>query len=287
MNAPTTLGLCDGAFLTPTDIRSVFDKLVRNGMHICPFRERPRFSVECNQTIVSSVVLLFFHCCPATIFRRVWAIIVDSINRVLRARWITHVFIKFFKRITPSIADENAATTIILELGASRASASMKHTCPRPMNFCVGHGVSRCVILLHFFCLASARSSCTPAQALPIRDKLVSAVASPRKECCFVSNFKESYACNSVKHLPGQVIEFWFASATFLDSFGDGGKSSLKLISAATKKPEIVSPAVAFTTATKTGNAIDNLTRMIYSLHNFSMLHESVVKSQRAVHVPA
>ena len=61
--------------------------------------------------IPSLIVILLQNSCPPTIFRRVWTIIIDTIDRVTLGA-ISHISNKAFERLTPAVANGNTTTTI-------------------------------------------------------------------------------------------------------------------------------------------------------------------------------
>lgn len=106
-------------------------KLMRNAKLSAPLKYGLCSSLISCHAIISAIVALFALCRPATIARFVVAIYVYSVNahpfRGLKA----HVVDKISKRLSPSIAYGNPATTVLSKLSCGRVSASLDHCDPR------------------------------------------------------------------------------------------------------------------------------------------------------------
>lgn len=77
-----------------------------------PLSHRECFPVMGNVAVVAFIVALLLYCCPAAVFRSVVSVAVDSVNRVLRARSRSHVFIKGDNRIFPPLANSDSPSSV-------------------------------------------------------------------------------------------------------------------------------------------------------------------------------
>lgn len=78
---------------------------------------------------------------PSAIIRRIAAIIIDAINRVLIARPWTHVGVKGFKRVQPTLTHRDAAFAVPMEVFARRSGAAVDHSGPSLKLSRVRHAV--------------------------------------------------------------------------------------------------------------------------------------------------
>lgn len=109
----------------------------------------------------ATIGCLLFGCGPTAIIRFVIAIIVDSIERVLRARSLTHVRVKRAEVVLPAFAYRDAAPTII---GVSRVSdlrTAASHIAPSVPFGRLAEAVRQMVLLAHF----RAASALLPSSA--------------------------------------------------------------------------------------------------------------------------
>ena len=97
---------------------------VREGSCVRSIGNKPRRFLN-----VSTISRLFFLCRPTTVCRAVWSVVVNSIERC--ASWAGfHVSIKGGKRLSPSFANVNTSSAIVLVAGMVWVSASLDHFRP-------------------------------------------------------------------------------------------------------------------------------------------------------------
>lgn len=91
---------------------------------------------------LAAVIGLFFWCCPPTISRFVWAIIVNAIQR--STFWPrTHVGIEILKRLNPAHTDGYTPPAIVLVWLASRIQTTVFHVVPCTIFYGIPHTMSR------------------------------------------------------------------------------------------------------------------------------------------------
>jgi len=95
-----------------------------------PFGHTHRFAVKSQQAIASGVPALLLWRCPAAVGSFVVAVVINAINAVLRARPRTHVLTKRSKRLSPTVADDNAASTVVGIACMGFRMASFAHVLP-------------------------------------------------------------------------------------------------------------------------------------------------------------
>jgi len=105
----------------------------------------------------SSIFYLLRMSCPTTIFRRIIAIVIYSINRIFTFWSFSHVKIKIIKRPTPSFAYLNSSTSIIRIFFIVFIITSLTHIYPYFIFGCMAIGFSTFFISL--FMSTPTRSS--------------------------------------------------------------------------------------------------------------------------------
>ncbi len=78
---------------------------------------------------IAFVVLLFLACGPSTIFRAVWSIDINTVQRVSTFWANTHISQKVFVQ-SPSITDENSSASVVMEKSVFGIPATAKHVGP-------------------------------------------------------------------------------------------------------------------------------------------------------------
>lgn len=78
-----------------------------------PFSQTERFTLMSNQNRVSSVGHLLPMRSPSAVARLIVSVIVNSVERVIRSRLLTHVFKECCEGILPAIAHGDAATSVM------------------------------------------------------------------------------------------------------------------------------------------------------------------------------
>jgi hypothetical protein len=94
-----------------------------------PICNAKRESFVCNEMSSASVLLLNFKRNPLAVVWGVWAIVVNSLNRVIGRRLAAHVQQEVFK-LQPSIAYGYAAPSVAMKVWLLGVSASSQHSGP-------------------------------------------------------------------------------------------------------------------------------------------------------------
>ena len=89
-----------------------------------------RLAVECQITVIALIARLFRNRCPAAIARLIVTVIVDTVNRMLRARARPHVGKEGLVGISPPLADGNAAAAVPMPVMAFGVGATVDHVAP-------------------------------------------------------------------------------------------------------------------------------------------------------------
>jgi hypothetical protein len=155
---------------------------------------------------------LFDRSSPSAIFWRVWAVVINAINRVLGRRTTPHVRQEGVIRVAPSVAHMNAAASIAVIVDMARAGASGLHSLP---DFVFGGRLPLRALSVLFIWATSAVFSFQAAAAFGAASPQVSG------SCCSAStaltralpqyasgNFADELNRNqTTKALPGQIEE--------------------------------------------------------------------------------
>jgi len=115
-----------------------------------PFRKCFRFTFVSQKSIASSISRVFLGRYPTAILRRVWSLIVNSINLMRIGGTSTHVSKEGFKTILPAIANGNTSTSIARIVKSIRIMATPFNSRP---NSIFGDFVGQSV-----FCVPMHRS---------------------------------------------------------------------------------------------------------------------------------
>ena len=130
-------------FGTPSLIKPALERCWADIGLPSPLSERLGLPSCVNNSVRSAVVCLGHNSSPSAIIRSVVAIIVNSVNRMLRGWPVSHVIVKGLERLSPSSAKTNASFSIIREIMVRLAKASFLNAAPRsvlrrsihPMSF--------------------------------------------------------------------------------------------------------------------------------------------------------
>ncbi len=168
--------------------------------NVRPLGKTSRRPLECQQVVFPTVSALLGACCPAAILRAVVAIVVDAINRMLRGGASPHVQEKHCE-VFPSIADSDAASTVVHVLGRGRVAATGAHPLPDDVLRCTAQAVNRT-------CLAarSTVAAFSTAQIACAHKTFRSARTTTKPiDLSVVRSFGQH--CPPAKLLAGQVLE--------------------------------------------------------------------------------
>lgn len=103
-----------------------------HGHFIGPFSQRHGATAVLMVNVAATVCALVLWHAPHTVFRAVWTIVVNALNRV-PGRWtLAHVRQKVFKS-QPPLTHGNATRSIVLEVFGSRIRAAIDHAGPDSM----------------------------------------------------------------------------------------------------------------------------------------------------------
>ena len=93
------------------------------------------------EAVISSVILLFYLGRPSTIFFAIWAIAVNSIQRMILAWARPHVGKERGKIIDPPVANLNATTTVKMKIWIIWICTSALHASPSEIFWRTAHAV--------------------------------------------------------------------------------------------------------------------------------------------------
>lgn len=96
-----------------------------------PLTESKGFPVVRQEASRAPIPSLLLSCCPATVLRRVGAIIVHAVEGVTRRGPWSHVIIEILKRFAPPVTYGDASASVPRVIGGSRFVASVQHMYPR------------------------------------------------------------------------------------------------------------------------------------------------------------
>jgi len=115
----------DGVSDGPAVLKSPAKAFQRHAEMGGPLRNRSRFSVELEHKIHARVIALLLLCGPSAIVRFIISVVVDTFDRVLRARSRPHVLVKSKEGLAPFFAHRNAAPAVVGPCFASRIKATL------------------------------------------------------------------------------------------------------------------------------------------------------------------
>ena len=107
----------------------------------------------------AGVVLLLLYRCPPAIFRRVVAIVVDAVNRVIGGRFFAHIRKKVRKGIYPFITDSNTPASVIMKTFVIFVATAVFHAHPNRVKMMISKAMSRNYFSKLFFGQATTRKN--------------------------------------------------------------------------------------------------------------------------------
>lgn len=126
----------------PTVRPAMIERIVRHSDTFCPFGETSGFAVPCHQSVFARVSTLLNGKRPHTIPWFVGSIVIDPIKRVAR-RWPwTHVGEECREVMAPSVADADAASSVVFVVDRVRVVTTPQHTLPYGVFGTVRHAVA-------------------------------------------------------------------------------------------------------------------------------------------------
>jgi len=114
-----------GSFWTPATLQALGDGGVFQPRMFRPFCQCAFYPEGFNDRIGAPISRLILSTHPATVIRRVWAVIVDSVQRMLTVRTKAHILDETFKGVAPTVAHRDASSSIskVVFVGTVIASA--------------------------------------------------------------------------------------------------------------------------------------------------------------------
>jgi hypothetical protein len=122
----------NGIFHRPPATQPTIQHGTSDAKTVGPACKRERLAVVGDIAVLASIAPLYFVARPSAVFGRIWAIIVDAIQRhPLWSVWAwTHVVIEVLERLSPAIAYVNSTSTVVFIQGAFGVIATSKHRAP-------------------------------------------------------------------------------------------------------------------------------------------------------------
>jgi hypothetical protein len=117
----------DGGFCFPSPIKSCANGMRRYGGYLGPLGQWLCYAVDSQPDGCALVAGLLYLGKPVTIVGGVCAIIITSLNRMLRRRPCPHVFIESLEGREPSVTDTNAASPIVFVIRVIRIGTTLFH----------------------------------------------------------------------------------------------------------------------------------------------------------------
>lgn len=133
---------------TPIAFESLLDRLPRDACDARPFLIGMSLPVVRHQHVSSGVSRLFCPCGPSAVASFVWAIVVNSVQRVLGRRTQAHVSKERAERCVPLLADSDPACSIETICCRAGIVAPLLHPSPNVMFWRLAHAVSASVSAL-------------------------------------------------------------------------------------------------------------------------------------------
>lgn len=123
---------------------SAVDSLDADTKMRSPLLNRHGFTIELNKQrwgFLASVICLLRTSRPSAVAWFIVSVVVDAVNRIIKAGAFAHVIAKCFERIKPSIAYCNSTFSVAFKAGCQRAKASIFHAMPRTISRRIGFPV--------------------------------------------------------------------------------------------------------------------------------------------------
>ncbi len=193
----------------PSVAQSAADGPLRYIKPFCPFGYRQRFAAEGKAMVLSGICVLLGDCCPSAIFRRVRAIVIDTIKRA--PCWtFAHISDEVGEGFAPSLADDNTARPIPLVRFIARGIASRNHlgvSIPQVMGRVSMRGI---VLSCRIWTQAPATLGSTSCELCAFDLALIAAIAEaiPDRTATTI-NMGERDGEQTAKPLTGNVFNAW------------------------------------------------------------------------------
>lgn len=102
-----------------------------------PLRQSFRFTINRYFNVAAHVVSLLFRCRPTAIFRRVIAIVINTVNRMFPAWFWSHVIVKILERFNPAVTNFYSATAVIFPVTVFFIAGSILYMQPHIVSWIV------------------------------------------------------------------------------------------------------------------------------------------------------
>lgn len=120
-------------------IHSVPDGVLASSNLFGPSFYAHRAAAICKPPVIAFVILLFLISRPSAIIRRIAFLVVNAINGVFLARWLSHISKKVLKTVPPAFAHANPFGTIFQIPWISAVIASRNHPSPDSIDSGLAH----------------------------------------------------------------------------------------------------------------------------------------------------
>ena len=196
-----------------TGIYSHLDSSWFDSNMLCPFHKRQHFTIQGEKTAPTGIALLFLAGGPSTIFWRVIAIVIDSVQCITRAWFRAHISKKVLKAFLPSVTYLNSTASPISKIRLTHIIASAFHGYPGTVFRSFGRAMSKSI--LSPFKQTPATFSRPRSQSGNLYKKLITTIASTFPICNKFMSFSDwarfpfRQYNQSPKSLPCSVFEWW------------------------------------------------------------------------------
>jgi hypothetical protein len=203
-----------GAFWCPTTrVNPAEGRMAIDAQSPTPLRKRLCNAVERHSSGIGLVVRLFNRRRPLAVFRRVWAVIVPALKRVLGAWAKSHVGDEILKTLPPSLADHYPASAI------ARMGLDVTSFAHRPPNAPFGRMAQtvRRVALGCPVALKAATGLCVATtEFVCVHAKRLAALTLTQPPAHVPFNFGRAFnGCKPPEFLPRQIQLFWHNNTEF------------------------------------------------------------------------
>jgi hypothetical protein len=202
-----------GLLRRPSALQSALYRCRRQPGKSDPLGQRASYAVGRDQSVGASIPGLHFARHPSHVSRRIRAVVVDSINRVLGRRPVANRISERDERRLPSFIHLDAAPAVVRERRIARVGAALRDLAPDPVQRSVRQPVLGEQALARVFDQAAAASGFRDKRRRP-NNGLTAAVAAtepanpvPPGMDRFDDKFAEAFA--------GQVFECSHAQALY------------------------------------------------------------------------
>lgn len=183
------------------------------GMFSSAYRIRAKF-VSARWTLISAWTIaslatiqqLLRHRGPATVVRRIVAVIVNAIDGMLTGWTWTEVIVKVQKAVSPPVAHRNTAAAVIAKGGRFRVVATLKHATPARIFWCLRQAMRDLECASRLTVQTSTRSRLTAPQAsLRFHTQTPAIAATVPMPFCMMRMSRERQSNQSAEAVTGNI----------------------------------------------------------------------------------